>query len=267
MFSLFVLTVSLAGAGLLTLPQAVPAALAADQPIMQKTEPTTPASNEGSTPWFRLVPECATAKGEPGNPPPVPSLVCVLQTFGNISQIILGLTGSLALLMFVYGGFLLVTSGGSQEKVGQGKKAITNAIIGILIIMTSGLLIQYGMDKLELRGSYKAIGVHCTGDSVNPNGDGQFIQKPDGSLVCVKLGQCATLSKFKCLDVTQNPPAGGKGLYCIPNLCGANCTAEAIKSCLKDNGGDEDKCRSQNCERNSMCCYDPNSTAAAAPTP
>ncbi len=181
--------------------------------------------------WFRLVPECATAKGEPGSPPPVPSLVCALQTFGNISQIILGITGSFALLMFVYGGFLLVTSAGSQEAVSKGKKAITNAVIGILIIMTSGLLIQYGMDKLELSSGYKAVGVHCTTDAAaDPNGRGQFIQLPNGTLKCVLPGQCEAQLRtfgFRCLDVT----GAGKGLYCIPNLCAG--------------------------ARNLMCCYTP----------
>ena len=181
--------------------------------------------------WFRLVPECATAKGSPGSPPPVPSLTCALQTFGNISQIILGLTGSLALLMFVYGGFLLVTSGGSQEKIGKGKKAITNAVIGIFIIMTSGLLIQYGLDTIQLNANYKAIGVHCgAGDR------GQYIALPSGELICAMPGSCETTLRahgFRCLDVTGDTAAGA-GKYCIPNLCtGA---------------------------RDLMCCYTPPST-------
>lgn len=190
--------------------------------------------------WFRLVPECATIKGEPGKPPPVPSLVCALQTFGNISQIILGMTGSFALLMFVYGGFLLVTSGGSQEKVSKGKKTITNAVVGIIIVMCSGLLIQYGMDKLEISGSYKAIGLSCKPgepDVTDPSGRGQYIQLPDGTLKCVVVGQCKAALKdygFDCEDVTKE----GKGKYCIANLC-----------CSEPGAPD--------CARNVMCCYTP----------
>jgi len=172
--------------------------------------------------WFRLVPECATIKGEPGKPPPVPSLVCVLQTFGNIAMIILGVTGSLALLMFVYGGFLMVISGGSAEKVTQGKKAITNAVIGIFIIMCSGLLIQYGMDQLQLSPNYKAVGVHCSGDNTpcsKPTCKSTFVQLPDGSLKCVAPGGCKELEKYnmECLIVTGT--GTGVGKYCIPNLC------------------------------------------------
>lgn len=180
--------------------------------------------------WFRLVPECATLKGEPGKPPPVPSLVCALQTFGNLAMIILGLTGSLALLMFVYGGFLMVISGGSSEKVSQGKKVITNAVIGIFIIMCSGLLIQYGMDKLKLSSSYKAVGVHCSNDTtVSATSRSTFIQLPDGTLKCVRPGGCDDLSSYgmSCLDVE----GAGKGKYCLPNLCPL--------------------------PRNLMCCYTP----------
>ncbi len=179
-----------------------------------------PAADAAS--WFRLVPECATAKGTPGAPPPVPSLVCALQTFGNISQIILGVTGSLALLMFVYGGFLLVTSGGSQESVSKGKKAITNAVIGILIIMTAGMLIQYGLDKIGISEGYKAIGQRCgTGETINGKEIfGQYVQKKTGELVCVGPKACETVLKneFKCLKVTGENAAGA-GLYCIANLC------------------------------------------------
>jgi len=98
---------------------------------------------------FRLVPECATARSSiPGQAPPVPTLTCMLQTFGRIAQLILGLTGSMALLMFVYGGFLLVTSAGSQEKVTKGKTVMTNAVIGIIIIMAAWSITAFILDNL-----------------------------------------------------------------------------------------------------------------------
>jgi hypothetical protein len=204
--------------------------------------PATTTAPASTTKWFRLVPECATQKGEPGKPPPVPSLVCVLQTFGNVAMIILGLTGSLALLMFVYGGFLMVVSGGSSEKVTQGKKAIMNAVIGIFIIMCSGLIIQYGMDKLQLSESYKAIGVHCkSDDKPDPKGTGTFVQIPDGTLICVSPGQCSGGSLAKYNLACEDVEGTGKGKYCIPNLCGD-----------KDHPGDA--------ARGMMCCYTPPAT-------
>lgn len=52
-------------------------------------------------------------------------------------RIITGISGSIALLMFVYGGFLWVTSAGEAEKVKQGKKVFVNATLGLIIIFTA----------------------------------------------------------------------------------------------------------------------------------
>ena len=49
----------------------------------------------------------------------------------------LGLSGSFALLMFVYGSFTWITSGGSPEKIARGKKIFTYAVIGLIVIFGS----------------------------------------------------------------------------------------------------------------------------------
>jgi len=188
------------------------------------------APAEAASGWFRLVPECATAKGSPGSPPPTPSLTCMLQTFGNIAQIILGLTGSAALIMFVYGGFLMVTSGGSSEAVSKGKTTLRNAIIGIFIVMTSGLLIQYGMQQIGIADTYSYIGQPCN------NGAGVMVQTQDGKSVCAEGCSGSQLKGFSCMDtVCANgscKKGDGRGKYCIPNLC-------------------------KNDPRDVMCCYNP----------
>ena len=137
-----------------------------------------------------IVPDCARARtAEP------PSLNCALQTFANIGQLILGITGSFALLMFVYGGFTLLTSGGSSDKVSQGKTIITNSIIGIVIILTSGLLIQYGLGQLKLK--QPTIGNRCSSDTeAAADGEGTYMQLPDGKFSCVL--SCDTLTGYSC---------------------------------------------------------------------
>ncbi|MEY4744115.1 MAG: Type secretion system pilin [Candidatus Parcubacteria bacterium] len=47
------------------------------------------------------------------------------------------LSGSFALLMFVYGGFMWVTSGGNMDKVKKGKQIFTWATIGLIVIFGS----------------------------------------------------------------------------------------------------------------------------------
>ncbi len=74
----------------------------------------------------------------------------------NISQWILGIVGSLTLLMFVYGGFTFLISAGSSEKVGQAKKIITAAVIGLIIIFASWLIINY---------VFQIMGLDWQGDS------------------------------------------------------------------------------------------------------
>lgn len=74
-----------------------------------------------------IIPACATGAG-------IPQLSCFLELGVSVSNWILGITGSLALLFFVYGGFLFLTSRGNTEQVAKGKTVLTQAAIGIIII-------------------------------------------------------------------------------------------------------------------------------------
>ena len=51
----------------------------------------------------------------------------------NITSIIFGVAGYLAVLFVIYGGFLYMLSRGDPGQAAKGKKTITNAIIGIVI--------------------------------------------------------------------------------------------------------------------------------------
>lgn len=48
----------------------------------------------------------------------------------------------LVVLFFLIGGFILLTSGGSPTRVEQGKKAITGAVVGLVIVLTSVVVIH-----------------------------------------------------------------------------------------------------------------------------
>jgi len=109
-----------------------------------RPEPTEEGSGSGDSSGLRIVPSCATEGND------VPQLDCVLLTLGNIAQLILALTGGLALLMFVYGGFLLLSSGGSSDKVTQGKNTLKAAVIGIIVVLLSGYLIRWGLSSLNV---------------------------------------------------------------------------------------------------------------------
>lgn len=56
---------------------------------------------------------------------------------GKIITSVLGIVGSLALLMFVYGGLIWMTSSGNQEKVKQGRDTLMWAAIGLVVIFSA----------------------------------------------------------------------------------------------------------------------------------
>jgi hypothetical protein len=55
----------------------------------------------------------------------------------NIINVILIIAGVLAVIYLIWGGITYVTAGGDAEKAGKGRTAITNAIIGVVIIVTA----------------------------------------------------------------------------------------------------------------------------------
>jgi len=73
----------------------------------------------------------------------------------GITKFILGIVGSLALLMFIYGGFLIMTqgqtiteSGGKSITINKGKSVIMGAVMGLIIVFSSYLIIDFVLKSL-----------------------------------------------------------------------------------------------------------------------
>lgn len=66
----------------------------------------------------------------------------------NVTQIILGVTGSLALLMFVLGGVKYMLSRGKPESVSKATAMLTNSVIGIAIILLAGVAVKFILKKV-----------------------------------------------------------------------------------------------------------------------
>jgi hypothetical protein len=62
---------------------------------------------------------------------------------GNVIKAVLGIIGAVALFMFVYGGILLLSSGGRQDQIKKGKDVLIWAIIGIAVILASYALVEF----------------------------------------------------------------------------------------------------------------------------
>jgi len=73
----------------------------------------------------------------------------------NVAQWILGISGSLALLAFIIGGLMFLTSAGNKERVEQAKKILSGAVIGLAIVFFSYTIINFILTKIFV--GYKNI--------------------------------------------------------------------------------------------------------------
>lgn len=62
---------------------------------------------------------------------------------GNIINFVLGFVGTISLLLFIYGGFTWMLSGGSAEKVKKGKDIIVWAVIGLFVVFMAYMMVRF----------------------------------------------------------------------------------------------------------------------------
>lgn len=72
----------------------------------------------------------------------------------NILKLIWGILGSIAIAMFVWGGFLWLTARGDDNQVKQGWDTLINAVIGLVIVLGSWLIINTIILALTSPGSW-----------------------------------------------------------------------------------------------------------------
>ncbi|OHB21400.1 MAG: hypothetical protein A2939_03690 [Parcubacteria group bacterium RIFCSPLOWO2_01_FULL_48_18] len=69
--------------------------------------------------------------------------VCALaQAFKNATDIMITISGPLAVMFLLYAAVLFLTSGGSQERVSQAKKVATSAAVGLVIVLLSWVILN-----------------------------------------------------------------------------------------------------------------------------
>lgn len=72
----------------------------------------------------------------------------IFTIIGNIINVALGFVGIILLGLLLYAGFLWMTSGGDAAKVEQAKAYIRNAIIGLIIIVSSFAIVNFIIAQL-----------------------------------------------------------------------------------------------------------------------
>jgi type IV secretory pathway VirB2 component (pilin) len=68
---------------------------------------------------------------------------CIQHVLGSVIKTAMGIVGSIALLMAVWGGFLWLTSMGNESRVETGKKTLIWSILGLVLIFGAYALTNY----------------------------------------------------------------------------------------------------------------------------
>lgn len=67
----------------------------------------------------------------------------------QIIRAVLGLLGIISVSLIIYAGYTIMTAGGSEEKISQGKKILINAVIGLAIIMSAFTIVSFVINALS----------------------------------------------------------------------------------------------------------------------
>jgi len=74
----------------------------------------------------------------------------VQSIFGEAMKIILGIIGSVALCIFIYGGIIWMTAGGTEQNISKAQNTMIWAALGLFAIFCSYMIVNYIIDKLAL---------------------------------------------------------------------------------------------------------------------
>ena len=95
-----------------------------------------------------LLPPCAYA----GN---CRDINDVVETVVNYGHKLFGIMGSFAFVFFIIGGITILTSFGNAERVKKGQMMLTAAVVGIVIAFSAYFLIDFLLDALSVRESFR----------------------------------------------------------------------------------------------------------------
>ncbi|MBH41192.1 MAG: hypothetical protein CL685_00580 [Candidatus Magasanikbacteria bacterium] len=97
-----------------------------------------------------LLPQCALD----GNCLDTDDYVCMGI---NISKLLLQLIGSIAFVMFLFGGFTMIMSFGNPEKFKKGRSIMVLAVVGIVVALSAHLIVDLILDTLGTHDSFRAV--------------------------------------------------------------------------------------------------------------
>ncbi|MFB6181667.1 MAG: IPT/TIG domain-containing protein, partial [Candidatus Magasanikbacteria bacterium] len=116
----------------------------------------------------------------------------------RIINVFLGLLGIIALVLIIYGGYKWMTAGGNEEDVQQAKDILTNATIGLVIIMSSFAIANFILEQFQQATTVNQISTKTGGDLDLNYGSGS---------------QCDPNEKFYVQSITPSTEKGKKSTH------------------------------------------------------
>ena len=138
------------------------------------------------------------------------SLADIMTVVNNVGIYILGIIGSLVLLMYVIGGFVFHTARGNTEQVAKGKSILIKATIGMLIVFAAFA----GMRTVEsvlVSGELSGSEIELSESTDIKDGD------PCGKNMVYRNGTCISKCKYATDGDPRNWDCIDKSLSSIPN--------------------------------------------------
>lgn len=93
---------------------------------------------------------CSGGSCQLGDPLGLPKDKPAQALIGKVINAALGIVGSLALLMFIYGGFTWMLASGNAEAVTKGRNILIWATVGLVIIFSAYALVKFVFSGLGI---------------------------------------------------------------------------------------------------------------------
>jgi len=72
-----------------------------------------------------------------------------VELYGRLIYSFMGITGAIALIMFLVGGFQWMTAAGNPEKVKKGRDTLMWAVLGLIVIFSSYAILKVVFETLQ----------------------------------------------------------------------------------------------------------------------
>jgi hypothetical protein len=153
-------------------------------------------------------------------------LTDIMTVFVNTGNYVIGIIGSIVLLMYVVGGLYFLTAAGSEKRISKGKEYLKISTMGLLIVMFAYLgiftlrgVLQYGAVPSD--DYVVCSGPETNGDSCDLNStctkDGLCVsacRQDHPNIVSTKEGPGGYVKYYDCADRNADNVSG-----CTSNRC------------------------------------------------